>query len=364
MKGSLPATAAELLKQLPGVGRYTAGAIASIAYGECTGVVDGNVIRVLSRLCSIGAQSSSNQAVEKFWELANKIVPENRPGDFNQALMEFGATLCTPQSPQCNVCPLRKQCSALKQVEEHRFAASMLLSGKTVKSNAKLETSNGSGKADDANVDIEECDLCLPASQWDVSLGVCNYPRKPKKKQAKEETLAVVIIERDSESSIQYLTLQRPKTGLLAGLWEFPNITVESSLTEAKMFLSLANFVESELGITLQDARCQKSIEEVSHQFSHIHHKYVVYACKYSGGESLEQSIEGNRAIRWMSQEDLASAALSTAMRKVFTAFEKHSNDKNGKISAKLDNPKKRKRAASHDGRKQMVLDSFFKSKN
>lgn len=78
----MPATAADLLKQLPGVGRYTAGAIASIAYGECAGVVDGNVVRVLSRLCSIGAQSSSNEAVEKFWELANKLVPEDRPGDF------------------------------------------------------------------------------------------------------------------------------------------------------------------------------------------------------------------------------------------------------------------------------------------
>ena len=359
MKGVMPSTATELLKQLPGVGRYTAGAIASIAYGECTGVVDGNVIRVLSRLCSIGAQTSSNQALEKFWELANKLVPENRPGDFNQALMEIGATLCTPSSPKCNTCPLRKQCSALKQVEEHRTAASLLLSGKPLKSDKSFDSV--SGAANDKNVDIEECDLCLQSSQWDVSLGVCNYPQKAKKKQAKEETLAVVIVERDSEDSVQYLTVQRPKTGLLAGLWEFPNLKVESNLTTSKMFSYLVDSVESELGITLQGVECQTSIGEVSHQFSHIHHKYVVFSCKYSEADVLEQTTQGKRATKWISQGELAGAALSTAMRKVFATFEKYRNET---IQQKIVKGQKRKKGALHDGRKQMVLESFFKSKN
>jgi len=365
MKGNLPTTAADLLKQLPGVGRYTAGAIASIAYGECTGVVDGNVIRVLARLCSIGAQSSSNQAMETFWELANKLVPEDRPGDFNQALMEFGATLCTPQSPQCIVCPLRTQCSAFKRVEEHKTAASMLLTGKSVKSSARLDAVNGSSTVNDTGVDIEDCNLCLPSSQWDVSLGVCNYPHKPKKKQAKEETLAVAVVERESEEGIQFLTVQRPKTGLLAGLWEFPNISVESELTEAKMYSSLNDFVGSELGVTLLNTKFHESIGEVSHQFSHIHHKYVVYSCKFKGDKNLEQTTEGNREIKWISREGIAGAALSTAMRKVFSAFEKYNSaGRNERSQPKGETSKKRKRGDCNDGRKQMILDTFFKSKN
>lgn len=350
----MPPTAAELMKQLPGVGRYTAGAIASIAFGECTGVVDGNVIRVLSRLCGIGALSSSNQAVEKFWELANKLVPEDRPGDFNQALMEFGATLCTPQSPHCHACPLQTQCSALKQVEEHKTSASMLLSGKSIKSNCSINR--------DTIVDIEECKLCLPSTLWDASLGVCNYPQKAKKKQPKEETLAVVVLERASELGSHFLILQRPKTGLLAGLWEFPNITLESDMPETSMSTALGNFLESELAISLEQKKNMKSIAEVSHQFSHIHHKYIVYAYKYTGDETLEKTTQQNREMKWISRDDLHSAALSTGMRKVFTAYEKHSSGRNEKQLAKID--RKRKRADPHDGRKQMVLDAFFKSKN
>lgn len=354
MSGNMPPTAAELLKQLPGVGRYTAGAIASIAFGECTGVVDGNVIRVLSRLCAIGALSSSNQAVEKFWELANKLVPVDRPGDFNQALMEFGATLCTPQSPQCHVCPLRKHCSALKQVEEHKTSASMLLSGKTIKTSISV--------IDDNVMDIEECKLCLPSAQWNASLGVCNYPQKAKKKQPKEETLAVVVVERDSEAGSHFLVIQRPKTGLLAGLWEFPNITVDSNLSETRMFTDVSKFLESDLGVAMEQKKHSKSVGEISHQFSHIHHKYVVYAYKYTGDETLDQTTQVNREMKWLSRDDLSGAALSTAMRKVFTAYEKQNNGKNQNQQTKLD--RKRKRADPHDGRKQMVLDAFFKSKN
>lgn len=353
MKGNLPCVAADLLKQLPGVGRYTAGAIASIAFGECTGVVDGNVIRVLSRLRAIGALSSSNLAVEKFWELANKLVPEDRPGDFNQALMEFGATLCTPQSPQCHTCPLRTHCNALKQVQEHKTSASMLLSAKGIKSIGSIK--------DDAIMDIEECKLCLPSGVWDVSLGICNYPQKAKKKQPKEETLAVIVLERAFELGSHFLIVQRPNTGLLAGLWEFPNITVESNMPETGMSTALGNFLQGELGITLELKKNMKSIAEVSHQFSHIHHKYAVYTYKYTGDETLDKSTQDNREMKWMSRDDLHSAALSTAMRKVFTAFEKHHDGKNKNPQAKVD--RKRKRVDNHDGRKQLVLDAFFKSK-
>lgn len=352
MKGNIPSTASELLKELPGVGKYTAGAIASISFGECTGIVDGNVIRVLSRLCGIGAVSSSTQAERKFWELSHKLVPEDRPGEFNQALMEFGATLCTPQAPRCHVCPLQRDCSALKQVVKQDTPVSIL-------HKEKGRTSSNGIKVD-KHVDIEECILCLPSSLWKPSLGVCNYPQKPKRKQPKEETLAVVVIKHDMEVGSHFLLTQRPKTGLLAGLWDFPNVAVESNQSDAYMFTTLCNFLENNLGITLKQ-RTQKRIAEVSHKFSHVHHKYMVFSYEHPEIKHLLQTSQEKSKIRWITREDLDTAALSTAMRKVFTAFEMHNSGENEK-QAKVD--RKRKRPNSHDGRKQMVLDGFLKSKD
>ncbi len=114
LNGKLPATAEEL-KNLPGIGPYTAAAIASIAYGEQTAVVDGNVQRVLSRLEGWEATDSTGQGVvrQRVEELAAQLVDPVRPGDFNQALMELGATVCTPRNPQCLVCPWAGDCRTL-----------------------------------------------------------------------------------------------------------------------------------------------------------------------------------------------------------------------------------------------------------
>jgi A/G-specific adenine glycosylase len=102
-KGAFPGTAEEWL-QLPGIGRYTAAAIASIAFGEAVAVVDGNVERVLQRL--IGTPLSREAA----WQDAEKLLDRKRPGDFNQAMMELGAVVCTPRAPQCLLCPLHSFC--------------------------------------------------------------------------------------------------------------------------------------------------------------------------------------------------------------------------------------------------------------
>ncbi len=99
------------LRSLPGVGRYTAGAIASIAFGKRTPLVDGNVVRVLSRLTGAGTPPSE----KTLYALADELVPEDRPGDFNQALMELGATLCTPERPRCGECPLGSSCEGRAQ---------------------------------------------------------------------------------------------------------------------------------------------------------------------------------------------------------------------------------------------------------
>jgi len=110
-----PGTAEEW-RQLPGIGRYTAAAIASIAFGEAVAVVDGNVERVLQRLQ--GAKLSREAA----WQQAELLLHRQRPGDFNQAMMELGATVCTPRAPQCPVCPLRKYCST-RGLDQPRPAA-------------------------------------------------------------------------------------------------------------------------------------------------------------------------------------------------------------------------------------------------
>ncbi|MGA7634065.1 MAG: A/G-specific adenine glycosylase [Terriglobales bacterium] len=109
-EGSLPRNSEDLL-MLPGIGRYTAAAIASIAFGEPVAVVDGNVARVLQRL--IGSTVTTRQ----IWKHAQEFLVRSRPGDFNQATMELGATVCVPREPRCLACPVRKWCATQGEVQ-------------------------------------------------------------------------------------------------------------------------------------------------------------------------------------------------------------------------------------------------------
>jgi A/G-specific adenine glycosylase len=118
--GRLPPTRDALLR-LPGVGAYSAGAVASIAFGERVPVVDGNVVRVLTRLFALGGDPGRAPLKARLWNVASELVPERRPGDFNQALMELGATLCTPQKPACEKCPLARECRAKALANATRF---------------------------------------------------------------------------------------------------------------------------------------------------------------------------------------------------------------------------------------------------
>src|ERR1041385_969180 len=114
--GIFPATEAGL-RDLPGIGRYTAAAIASIAFGERTAVVDGNVERVLQRL------SGKAIAAEQIWETANDVLDPKCPGDFNQAMMELGATVCMPRGPLCMLCPVIELCHARGEIDLGRRAS-------------------------------------------------------------------------------------------------------------------------------------------------------------------------------------------------------------------------------------------------
>lgn len=109
--GAIPGSADEL-RGLPGIGRYTSAAIASIAFGECAAAVDGNVSRVLARLLAIETDVRSGAGLARVESAARELMPAQRCGDFNQAWMDLGSAVCTPRSPRCDECPLRRECKA------------------------------------------------------------------------------------------------------------------------------------------------------------------------------------------------------------------------------------------------------------
>ncbi|XP_017737294.1 PREDICTED: adenine DNA glycosylase isoform X2 [Rhinopithecus bieti] len=295
--GHMPRTAETLQQLLPGVGRYTAGAIASIAFGQATGVVDGNVARVLCRVRAIGADPSSTLVSQRLWGLAQQLVDPARPGDFNQAAMELGATVCTPQRPLCSQCPVQSLCRARQRVEREQLLASWSLSG---------------------NPDVEECapntgqcQLCLPASEpWDQTLGVVNFPRKASRKPPREESSATCVLEQPGAlGGAQILLVQRPNSGLLAGLWEFPSVTWEPS----EQLQRKALLQELQRWAGPLPATRLRHLGEVVHTFSHIKLTYQVYGLALEGQTPVTTVPAG---ARWLTQEEFHTAAVSTAMKK------------------------------------------------
>lgn len=112
--GQLPRTP-EQLRELPGIGAYTAGAIASIAFGQPAPVVDGNVTRVLARLLWLKGDLKTTAAQNQLWQIAQHLIDPHQPGDFNQAMMELGSTVCTPAQPRCSACPVSHLCEAYRR---------------------------------------------------------------------------------------------------------------------------------------------------------------------------------------------------------------------------------------------------------
>jgi A/G-specific adenine glycosylase len=142
--GRFPQSCEEVLA-LPGIGRYTAGAICSIAFNQPTPILDGNVIRVLSRLLGIGGDPRSKMVKERLWRAAEElVVASGEPSQLNQGMMELGALICLPRQPKCPICPLRRDCFAFRQkrvedfpaaarrpaVTERRFIALVVYDGK------------------------------------------------------------------------------------------------------------------------------------------------------------------------------------------------------------------------------------------
>ena len=166
--GSFPQTYDDIIT-LPGVGPYTAAAIASFAFDEAKAVVDGNVFRVLSRVFGVETDIASSAARGVFTELAQSLIPPQDPATFNQAIMEFGALQCTP-APDCSICPLRISCAAFKEKR------------------------------------------------------VNELPVKSKKVKVKEIEMNYLVIEQNG----QILVRERVENGIWKGLWEF--YLIEGSL--------------------------------------------------------------------------------------------------------------------------------------
>ncbi|XP_041064345.1 adenine DNA glycosylase isoform X1 [Carcharodon carcharias] len=364
-KGEMPKSAEELQKLLPGVGRYTASAIASIAFGQVTGVVDGNAVRVLCRTRAIGADSTSSAVTEALWTLANILVDPVRPGDFNQAIMELGATICTPKAPLCSDCPVQTHCRAYQQVIKEEEAVSKRLLGNTM---SKVS----------CTPDIEECgscSLCLPDKKsWVSSLGVMNFPRKPAKKPPRtERTLTCVVTrKRSTGDTEEYFLVQRPNFGLLAGMWEFPSILLEAELTEKKQKHIILDRLTELLGRSVMEANL-RHLGEVVHIFSHIHQTYQVYSNSFSDAaiNTVKQEQTECPSFRWVTKAEFHQSAVSTAMKKVFSLFSQSCmNEKlpvkgNKRERDSVPNGEERKgrkhTAPKDSGRRQLSMDSFFK---
>jgi len=208
--GQVPSTEEEVGK-LKGVGPYTAGAILSIAYNIPAPAVDGNVMRVLSRIYANYDDISKASTRKKFEKIVRDIISTDRPSDYNQALMELGAMVCSPTNPSCLLCPVQTHCSAREEGVQ------------------------------------------------DV------LPVKAKKKPPKKMKMKAVIL-RDEEGKV--LIERRPDTGLLAKLWQFPNIEAETEGLDDLKALIASLGLEAELSVKVQD---------VKHVFSHIVWEIDVY---------------------------------------------------------------------------------------
>ncbi len=161
--GAVPRTVAELLT-LPGIGRYTAGAIASIAYDMRAPVLDGNVIRVLTRLLGIEEDPRSPAVRDRLWAAAEDLLPARRCGDFNQALMELGATVCLPRSPRCADCPIRSACRAFREAAVDRIPAG----GRRTKVRAVRIVSAAIARPDGALLFVQRPARGLWAGLWEL----------------------------------------------------------------------------------------------------------------------------------------------------------------------------------------------------
>lgn len=257
----------EQVMQLPGVGRYTLGAVSSIAFGLPLAAVDGNVARVLARFCGVRTPIKERPALEMVWRVAQDFVADattelddsvdlarvreltarHRAGDFNEALIELGATVCTPKSPNCEVCPIRPGCFA----------------------------------------DRHGCSGELPVAASRVRM-------------TRQRYLALVLWNVDGRVLIR----RRSDQEVNGGLWEFPNLLVARTQTETLEALSL------ELGIEIN--RSPAPLLRVEHSITRFRITLKVFELRRVGRRGTRRRTE-----QWVKLEEADALPFSAAHRKV-----------------------------------------------
>jgi A/G-specific adenine glycosylase len=250
--GRIPADPREL-ERLPGLGSYTAGAVASIAFGRRAAAVDGNVRRVLCRLFDLPDPSQADLR-----NRAERLVDDARPGDFNQALMELGATVCTPKRPSCPDCPVRPLCRALARGTVER------------------------------------------------------RPRSRARASVPHRTFAVAVL---ADRQGRVLLVRRPLDGLLGGMWAFP----EGELAAGRPPVAEARRVAAALGVSV--ARESAELPPVDHIFTHLRARYLPVLLWTRGPEGSGPRTASGQAderthCRWIHPDD-TTVALPAAQRRI-----------------------------------------------
>ena len=260
-RGGLPTTYSAL-KELPGVGEYTAGAVASIAFGVRVPAVDGNVRRVMARLFDEPTPGAG-------WlrQVAGDLVDPERPGDWNQALMDLGATLCRPRRPACDACPVRAWCAA-----------------------------HTAGTAE-------------------------RRPSSPGVAKTRKVTFAVAVL----WDGARVLLQRRPTDGLLGGMWAFPEREVPGEGHAAAAALTLAEALGLRAGSTAVELPADR------HRFTHLQATYLpclveVEARRAATGAS-RPSPDASRDLAWIDVEGAPPHALPVAQQRILTSARDHIRD-------------------------------------
>ena len=222
------------LKRLPGVGDYTAAAVGSLAFGLPEAVLDGNVIRVLARFDSVEDDVTRSGVRRHLRARGQDLLDVERPGAFNEGLMELGATICTPKSPDCGRCPVSPGCLGRAGGQPER------------------------------------------------------YPHKSKRASLPEFEIAVGIVVRDDGA---ILIQRRPENGLLGGLWEFPGGKLEAGESPGEACI---RELREELGIVvvLLDA-----IEPIRHAYSHFKIRLHGFVCRLASGSPTGRQGQPHRWV-------------------------------------------------------------------
>jgi A/G-specific adenine glycosylase len=251
--GALPRDLDELGK-LPGIGRYTVGALASIIFGMDEPALDGNLKRVYARLFDVSEPVDSPMGEKILWKLAKNNLPKGKASDFNQALMDLGSLICLPKNPRCLLCPVMNECKA----REH-------------------------GTQELRPV------------------------KKPKKVVPQYNHAAGVFIKRG-----RVLLAQRPSTGLLGGMWEFPNGRVDATRDPAR---ELARVLRSGYSLRLRLKR-KVQIGVFHHAYTHFKVSVHAFACE-------PFSISIVKKMKWIALKDLNDYPMGRIDRQIANALMK-----------------------------------------